>query len=166
MDNSTESTMSYDEIKIVINTCDSKVNGSVAAITAVVFGEFGILRLYDAHRLSELIGAGVGTFFTYSKWWGLTGAYVVLGLAGLLFGYRAIAYSELAARAGNRLGRVENTTIHCSTGNIFDDLVREMIDDGGRFVCLKKWAVRQSLWLRAFVILLYILPFVAVAFSL
>jgi len=54
MSNENNQEISADEVKVVISTCDSKVNGSFAGMIAVLIGEFGIVRLYDQTNLPTL----------------------------------------------------------------------------------------------------------------
>jgi len=161
-----QSKISTDEIKIVISMCDSKVNGSLAGLVAVVFGEFGILRLYENVPIFSSIITGCNTFIMNGRWWGLTLTYIFLGVLGLFLAYRAIVYSELSARAGDQLDREENGVIHHSTKKIFDNLIDRMESTSGWDKKLKHWAVRQETWLKFFVIVLYLLPFLAVAIRL
>lgn len=157
---------SVDEVKIVISTSNSKVNGSIAGLIAVIFGEFGILKLYGEVPNLISILTDPNTIVANWRWWGLTLSYIVLGLLGLLFGYRAISYSILSARAGDRLSRIEEGILHQSTKEIFDILVEQMEASSGWDRKLKHWAIRQELWLISLFAILYILPFVAVAIRL
>jgi hypothetical protein len=123
-------------VKIVIGWSDSRVNGSFAAMVGVIFGSFGLLRLYPTKEYLPQFFNFVEILNSSPNWKLLTIGYALLGALGFYFYSRTVVYSTIANIEGGRYG----------TYQIFEELknkIREGKSLDNRFQTFSLWTLRQ-----------------------
>lgn len=144
-------------VKVVLSWCDSRVNGSFTAMIGVIFGTFGLLRLYPSKDGLPFCSFD-GLFKSTMNWKLLTVGYGLLGILALYLFFRMVAYSTMANLEGGKIGTYEiftrlKVTMH--KGTSLDNILQQ----------ISLYALGNRLFILILCGLIYGLTWFAVAFQ-